>query len=345
MNAFLKLIRRGWQPRHMALAFTVISALAVVLVFTFAFAAPASAGGGCESTMADNTPLFEIEFAGGVTETLPGPAVLAGQVLCVEADGDFDIGFKSAEEFLLNGGHVKPSSDATDFFDGASVGSIATFMITGANVETNLQWAPTDMATIVAYVGELRPSPRQTPPPAATQPTPPAPWLIVNLPQTYEVGDIAKWELKPISGTVTLEISSKVEAPISTPHGVVTPTLGLSGWYEFRETVVEGAYSVPALSSRTGYWQARLSGSADAILRMKVAPAPKAPPATTTVAGKIGLWKSAAGNYFSNADCSGGALVFDPARHDQVGTCGGGRGKIAGAPARLYLPTMLSLNP
>ncbi|MBP9717519.1 MAG: hypothetical protein KBD44_02265 [Candidatus Pacebacteria bacterium] len=331
-----------------AVAFATVSTVALaVFLFTFAFApTPASAGGGCETTMSADAAYFEIEFSGGVTETLPGPNVNVGGILCVEAPGAFDVGFKGAEDFFLNGSHIKPAADAINYFDGARVFDYGTFLVTGSSVQTTFQWAPSDAAIIQVYVGSLRPATRPTVPPAAAQPTPPPAWSALTLPAKYKTGDVASWDVKVMTGTIHLEVSSLVEFPFKTPNGVVTPTLSVTtGYYTYNEVVVEGMYSAPLLTARAGTWNAVFTGEPGAILRMKsAAPAPQASPASTSApasaGGKMQVWKSAAGNFFTDGKCAGGAVVFDPARHVQVGTCGGGRGKIAGAPAPMRFPNL-----
>lgn len=313
--------------------------LAVIVMLLAAFVTPSAYAGGstCTDTMSSDAVMYEILFSGGVAETLPGPAVEAGQVICVEASGVFDVAFKSNKEFFLNGGHVTMTTNASGYFDGGNVDALQTFMVTGADVETAFSWSPTDADIITAYVGQLQPVARPTPSPAVVTPPPPAAWNSVTLPTTLPMS--TEYELK-VTGVMTGSIQATGQVTVTTTRGDLwtsIPISGSSNWLIPQMGLKSGAYSVTLAPG--AYWHRfDITGDAGAVLRIK---------GTATSAGSMTkVWKKADGTYYTDAACKGAAVVFDPARHTLTGSCGGAPGTIWSPPAPIgpALPRGWAMN-
>lgn len=334
-----------------AVATILLAVFAALVAAPTLVSAQGAAPTNCSEALEVDSSYLDVKFTLGVTETLPGLIVEDGQVLCVQVPVTATIGFSSENEvFYLNGRHYDFSVLGTVNRDKADVlpNGYATFLMTGATtVETVVRMInPPDNLTVDLYVGKFRPlatAPVATPAPAQV---PQRPWVYTQLPYSvdYRSGPPSFEFMEDGTTQLQLHATDPFSLTEVSSSETYTATADLNGgWTVFVGDIEDGKWEAPALKGL--WWSARFDAvTPDTVFRMR---APKAPAASqaspaATVAGMINVWKNAAGKFFTDGKCTGVAVVFDPAIHNHVGGCSGGRGRIAGAPAPFhYVPLLL----
>jgi hypothetical protein len=337
MNAFCLLIRRALQARPLAMVFApIVGALAVVVLFSALGTAPVAAQGptGCFEQMSDGASPIAVEFV-STTYTV---TLMAGQDVCIESAFDLLLGFVDSAPFAINGEGASaiPAPGSGFLYPQGPISGTLKYDITSANA-TKLVLTDVNGAggSVMVWLGTLKSTlaALTAPVPVAT-----AQNLIVVGPGPLKKGPAPKWEFSPLKGDMSLKITAGVIFTATTNNQIWPAEVCGTDCFEVAVSTSDGMIEATALKG--WWWTATLVGAAEARVMMP-APVTTSP---ASVAGKTNVWKNAGGSYFLTANCTGAVVVFDPAVHNLVETCGGARGKIAGAPTRAsrhYLPLLL----